>query len=93
MSLILYIYLFCLNTVAFFTYGYDKRRAAYDRWRVPEAVLLGMAIAGGAFGALCGMYLFRHKTLHRNFRIIVPVALVVWLALLVALCVLNPVTP
>ena len=39
-----------LNIMAFIVYGIDKWRAAYNRWRIPEATLLGLAIVGGSIG-------------------------------------------
>ena len=39
----------------------------------------------GGGGALLGMYLFRHKTLHRVFRVGVPVFLAVQLLLAAAI--------
>ena len=36
--------------------------------RIPEAVLLGVGLAGGAPGALLGMRLFHHKTRRAYFR-------------------------
>ena len=78
-----YTYLFAVNVAAFFLYANDKHRAHYDKRRVPEAWLLGLSIAGGAYGAGCGMLLFRHKTLHRAFLITIPVCLVVWAAVVI----------
>lgn len=63
----LYTYLFVVNVVAYLLYAADKHRAYYGLWRYPETLLLGIAIAGGAYGAGMGMWLFRHKTLHRAF--------------------------
>lgn len=82
--MLFYSILFVLNIVAFGLYAVDKHRATYDKWRIPEYVLLGIAALGGAYGALCGMLLFRHKTLHNFFRIAVPVCFLVWMAVLVA---------
>lgn len=56
------VYLVFINILAFMAYGMDKRRAVKRKWRIPESRLLGLAIAGGSAGALCGMYIFRHKT-------------------------------
>ena len=53
--------------------------------RVPEKNLLLLAVVGGSVGALLGMYLFRHKTLHRVFRVGVPVILAVQLLLAAAI--------
>ena len=43
------------------------------------------SVVGGSVGALLGMYLFRHKTLHRVFRVGVPVILAVQLLLAAAI--------
>ena len=67
---VLFIYaLLCV--VTFFLYGADKSKARREKWRVPEKTLLLFAFFG-APGALLGMYLFRHKTKHLRFRILVP---------------------
>lgn len=73
--------------LAFGLYAIDKRRAVYAKWRIPEAVLLGLAVIGGAYGAGAAMLLFRHKTQHLAFQITVPVSFALWMALLVFLCV------
>ena len=80
-----YTFLFAINVTAFFCYAADKHRACYDMRRIPEALLLTLAIAGGAYGAGCGMLLFRHKTLHRAFLIVVPLFFVLWSALVLYL--------
>ena len=59
----------------------DKRKAKKGRWRTPESTLILLAFAGGSVGALAGMYVFRHKTKHWKFRILVPLAFVVHVAL------------
>ena len=72
------VYLIIINLIAFFAYGIDKIKAKKGRWRTPESVLLLLAFMGGAAGALAGMLLFRHKTQHKKFTILVPMRLVVW---------------
>lgn len=72
------VYLIIINLIAFFAYGIDKIKAKKGRWRTPESVLLLLAFMGGAAGALAGMLLFRHKTQHKKFTILVPMMLVVW---------------
>ena len=74
------VYLALVNLAAFALYGIDKRRAKRDRWRIPEATLLLSALLGGSIGALCGMYLFRHKTRKPRFSVGVPVILAAQLA-------------
>jgi len=58
------------SIVAFVLFGFDKQSARMGRLRVPELVLHGIAFAGGSFGALLGMRVFRHKTAKREFRIV-----------------------
>ena len=82
----LYTYLFVVNVVAYLLYAAVKHRAYYGLWRYPETLLLGIAIAGGAYGAGMGMWLFCHKTLHRAFLITVPLCLLIWLIVLILLC-------
>ena len=78
-------FLFCMNILAFFAYAIDKHFACYDQWRIPEAALIAVAVAGGAYGAAMAMLLFRHKTLHRLFTITVPLCLIAWLAVVTLL--------
>lgn len=74
-------YLIVINIVAFLMYGLDKAKAVKHQWRIPEATLLGIAFAGGAFGAFAGMIIFHHKTRKMKFRILVPIAILIWLTL------------
>jgi uncharacterized membrane protein YsdA (DUF1294 family) len=60
-------WLLAVNVTAFFIYGYDKQIAGSGRMRVPEAVLLGLALVGGTPGAYAGMRLFHHKTAKASF--------------------------
>lgn len=76
-------YLACINAAAFFAFAADKARAALGRWRVREAALLALALAGGAAGALAAMDLFRHKIRTPRFAWGVP-ALLAAQALLLA---------
>lgn len=72
-------WLVAVNAVALLAYGYDKGIAGGNRTRIPEAVLLGLALIGGTLGAVAGMLLFRHKTSKPAF--LVPFALIVVLQL------------
>ena len=65
-------YIIGVNLVALCLYGIDKRRAMKAGWRIPEATLLGIAFIGGSLGAWVAMELFRHKTKHWKFKILVP---------------------
>lgn len=72
-------YLVVVNIVAFILYGTDKAKAMHHQWRIKEAVLIGIAFVGGAFGAFAGMIVFHHKTRKMKFRILVPIAIIIWL--------------
>jgi len=69
------LYLLAINIAAFIAFGIDKYKAKRDKWRIPESTLLTMAVLGGSIGALTGMKIWRHKTLHNKFRIGIPVIL------------------
>lgn len=74
------------NLIAFAVFGADKHIAAKSKGRrVPEVWLMVLAVLGGALGALVAMLLFRHKTRHVKFTVIVPICLI--LQLLFVLCV------
>ena len=75
------IYLLIINLVALYLYWNDKRRAKKGRWRIPENTLLLIAFIGGSIGALLGMKVFRHKTKHWKFKILVPLFLILQVAL------------
>lgn len=66
-----------INMAAFIMYGIDKNRAKKHKWRIPEVQLLGVAVMGGGAGASIGMSIFRHKTRHTRFKIIVPLCFVI----------------
>ncbi len=85
MSLILLIisYLVVINIVAFLAFGIDKWKAQKRRWRISEYSLLMLAVVGGSIGALMGMRIWRHKTLHAKFRYGLPLILLVQVALCV----------
>lgn len=78
----LYAYLAAANVITALLYGADKTKARRGAWRIPERVLLGCGICGGALGALLGMRLFHHKTRHWYFTAINTAALLAWAALL-----------
>lgn len=76
------IVLFLINLIVMCTYAADKKKAIKGKWRIPEATLIGMAWAFGGVGAMLGMYVFRHKTKHIKFTVLVPMAFVVQIALI-----------
>ena len=82
MKLVL-IYLLIINAAGFLLMRIDKGKARKNRWRIPEATLMGIAAVGGSVGVLIGMYTFRHKTKHAKFYIGVPLLLILQIGLAV----------
>lgn len=74
-------YLLIINFAAFYLYWDDKRRAKKDKWRIKESTLLLVGLVGGSLGSLVSMYVFRHKTKHWKFKILVPVFIILHAAL------------
>ncbi len=81
MKTILLAVLLLVNVLAFALYGIDKLKAKKGAWRIPESTLLLVAFLGGSLGALLGMELFRHKTKHAKFKVLVPLFLILHIAL------------
>lgn len=74
------IYLLVLNLATFFIYGIDKWKAKHQKWRISEMTLLALAILGGSIGALLGMKVWHHKTMHKKFKFGVPAILLIQIA-------------
>nr|WP_325212753.1 DUF1294 domain-containing protein [uncultured Oscillibacter sp.] len=77
---LLAIWLLLINIITFLVFGADKLQAKRKEKkdtvrRVPEKNLLLLAAVGGSVGALLGMKIFRHKTLHKAFKFGVPLIL------------------
>lgn len=79
---IFFYYLIIINIIAFFSYGIDKLKAKYHKWRIPEIVLLNLSLIGGGVGSIMGMYLFHHKTKKMLFKIVNGVFLIVYIILI-----------
>ena len=72
MPKILLLYLILINLLGFVLYGVDKAKSKGKSRRIPERALLLVARLGGGLGCWLGMMLFRHKTKHTRFMILVP---------------------
>ena len=70
-------WLLVINVAAFAMFGIDKWKAKHKKYRIPESWLMLSAILGGSVGAVCGMDFFRHKTLHKKFKLGLPLILAV----------------
>ena len=91
MEALLY-YLIVINIVTFQVYGIDKVKAkqgsscrASDHrssGRISEASLLILAVIGGSIGALLGMKIWHHKTMHKKFKYGLPLILIIQIILI-----------
>ncbi|MBR3710362.1 MAG: DUF1294 domain-containing protein [Bacteroidales bacterium] len=82
MNKILLSYLIAINAIGFVLFGLDKAFSKQKGHpRIPERVLLWLARVGGGVGCWMGMLLFRHKTKHIRFKVLVPLWTVIWIAL------------
>ncbi len=90
MPSILLLYLILINLLGLVLYGVDKAKSKHrGSRRIPERMLLWVARLGGGLGCWMGMMLFRHKTKHTRFMILVPLWIVLWafgVVLLVRYC-------
>lgn len=60
------------NVFVFLIYGFDKLAAKRGMRRISEKTLLITAFFMGGIGAFFGMEIFRHKTKHLSFKILIP---------------------
>ena len=75
-------YLIVITIVTFLVYGIDKWKAKQGSWRISEANLLILAVIGGSIGALLGMRVWHHKTMHKKFKYGLPLILLAQIALI-----------
>ncbi|MNV95666.1 hypothetical protein D3C71_1905790 [compost metagenome] len=77
--LYLFFYILAVNLMSFTIMYIDKRRAVTgnSRNRISEKTLFSYALFLGAIGIYCGMYIFRHKTKHMKFVILIPVVFII----------------
>lgn len=70
---IVLVYLIVINLVAYVTYGIDKKRSQHNRIRISEKTLLTFPLIGAFIGSYLAMKIFRHKTKHLSFKVLVPI--------------------
>ena len=75
-------YLIVINIVTFLVYGIVKWKAKQGSWRISEVSLLILAVIGGCIGALLGMKIWHHKTMHKKFKYGLPMILLAQIALI-----------
>ena len=79
---VLYLYLLIVNAVAFIVMLVDKYKAKKEKWRIPESTLLLLVVVGGSIGALLGMKVWHHKTMHKKFKYGIPLIIVLQIGVL-----------
>ncbi len=77
-----------VSIITFFLYATDKVKAMNDGWRIPEKVLLGFSLFGGAIGGYLAMNIVRHKTKHWYFHVVNIVGITLHIGILVLLCLI-----
>ncbi|MBR0208895.1 MAG: DUF1294 domain-containing protein [Oscillospiraceae bacterium] len=75
------ILLAVMSAFLFVLMAADKGKARRGAWRVSEKTLFVFALLGGAVGGTAGMFVFRHKTKHLQFRLFFPLLAAAQLAL------------
>jgi len=80
-------YLICLfiiwNVITFVEFGIDKWKSIHKKWRISENTLILSAFLMGGLGGWVGMVIFRHKTKHIKFKILIPLAVVFNIAVVI----------
>ncbi len=83
MEYTLFGYLLIINLLGFCSMGIDKKRAKAREWRIKESTLFLISFLGGSLGSLLGMEVFRHKTKHRSFQILIPAFLILQIIIVI----------
>ena|ERR1051325_4346452 len=64
-----------LSLLTFLAYGIDKWQSKRQNGRrIPEIILHTLAFAGGVAGGWIGRFVFRHKTRHISFTVVLVLA-------------------
>lgn len=70
-------YFIIINIIGLLMMKIDKRKAQQGKWRIPELHIWLISLLGGSLGTSLGMYRYRHKTKHIQFRIGLPFILII----------------
>ena len=76
-------YFIGINIFAFILCFVDKKRAIKRKYRISEGLLLLSCILGGPFGFYLSMQMFRHKTKHLKFTLLVPLLCILWIIIFI----------
>lgn len=69
-----------MNIYTCHLYYRDKQYSQTNQYRISERKLLRSSFLLGGIGAFLGMRIFRHKTKHLKFQLLIPVAAIFTLA-------------
>ena len=73
-----------MSVITYIAFWRDKRAAAANRWRTPEATLHALELVGGWPGALLAQSRLRHKSSKHKYRLtlaaIIALHVTGWLA-------------
>ncbi len=75
------VYLIIINALGLTLMLDDKKRAICHSWRIPEALLLLVALAGGSVGVILGMLLAWHKVRKPAFTLGLPLIVILQILL------------
>jgi len=81
-------YLAFMSSLGFAAMGIDKWKARRRSWRIQERTLFALAFLGGGIGSLLGMYAFHHKTKHKKFVFLLPLAAFLYAVIVYRLIIL-----
>lgn len=84
-NMLLAFVIFTTNLFSFALMGADKAAAKAGRRRLPERILLLIALCNGGVGCTIGMFYYHHKTKHKQFLYILPLIAIAQ-AVFFALC-------
>ncbi len=78
------------NIIVFLMYGFDKSNARLNKRRVSEKTLILSALLMGGIGAYLSMYFFKHKTMKLEFKLFIPLFLLLNTTALIGLSYFYP---
>lgn len=77
------VWIVLMSIISFVVYGIDKECARKEKWRIKESTLILLGFIGGGIGSFIGMKVFHHKTLKKEFQILVPISMILWIVLVI----------
>ena len=78
----IWVYLIGINLITFIFFAADKMKAIRGKWRISEAVLLGLSFIGGSIGGLLAMKIFNHKNKKAYFSWGLPIMLFIHIVII-----------